>query len=670
LATMSQPNTIYLTTEEDERMRKTLKGRLTKCQEVSGQPRVPGDPNTRQNQVAMASLLSDFAAPPEPGLKAGKGRPDAIVAFAVGNPYPPCTVSVQDLKPMNLSDLRMETHHRGHVLTVRRVAPVVKLVASSWTVVEEESSGETERLEISLHKSNHGQEILDLGSLFQIKEPYFTLNDEGGPTIRIDHPSDLFCTDTLPTGSSGSSPEGHGESGYSESGQKTARDFKEEGNAALKEKALLLAHTKYTHGLQLLTTEGSAKEELAYDLFRNRAHVNLALNRLDEAKTDGLAAVTGLEDQKYKELDSKAYFRAGCAAYNLGEFDEAKHFFEEQQRLMPSHKDAAVHIRKTEVRLKEKTIGVYDFKKIKAGLLTNRLRVDVTTFSGNVEIKESPGHGRGLFPTCAIKSGEIVLAEKAFCVIWGHEDEALTAMTYDNRDDRIRVCPVGLCKAIVQKLSDNPSQVEKVMALFSDYKGLDKQLIVKDSKPVIDTFQIHDIVARNAFGPDSVYSSGRNQEDADGTTASAGLWVLAAYINHSCIHNAKKESMGDFMVLRATRAIAAGEEITHSYDSSSDYDARSAELMKTWGFTCDCALCTAEKNDSPAVRKKRRELENDANLLVERNAPVGAKTLSIVKARRLVKLINDTYDVERYKGLPRLALSRIQKWLNEASNNR
>ena len=34
------------------------------------------------------------------------------VALAVGYPYPPCTVLLQDLPPMELSDLVMDTHHR------------------------------------------------------------------------------------------------------------------------------------------------------------------------------------------------------------------------------------------------------------------------------------------------------------------------------------------------------------------------------------------------------------------------------------------------------------------------------------------------------------------------------------------------------------------------------
>ncbi|RDL33978.1 SET-containing protein [Venustampulla echinocandica] len=677
MSSTNQPNTIFLTPEEDERMRKTLKIRLQKCQLLAGQPRVTSNPKSGLNQVAAASLLSDIAAAPDRGLKSQKARPDTVVAFAVGRPYPPCTLLLQDLQLMRMSDLRIETHHRGRVLTLRRVAPVVKLVALSWTVVQEESSGETERLEVSLHKSRHGQELLESGSIFEVKEPYFTLSDQGDPTLRIDHPSDLVvCKDVFRTDSPRSPTEELGDlegavsaTAHTSPAGNTAREWKEEGNAALKQQNLLLAHENYTQGLQLVTRDGAAKEDLVCDLFRNRAYVNLILNRLDEARADALASLTGLEDQKNKELDSKAYFRAGCAAYDLGEFQEAKRFFEEQQRLTPDRKDAAARLRQTELRIQEQDTGVYDFKKIKAGLSVGRPRVDAASFTRNVRVGESPGRGRGLFANRDIDSGEIIICEKTFCVVWGHEEEALTAMTYDSRDDRIRVSPAGLCKAIVQKLLDNPSQVGKVMDLYGDYQGIDKQLIKEASGLVIDAFQVHDIVSRNAFGPGSVYS-GHHYGEGEFNNASAGLWILASYINHSCISNSEKESMGDLMVLRATRPISANEEITHSYDASSDYDARTVALMNTWGFTCTCTLCIAEKADGPALRKKRQELENEANALVGRDIAVRAKRLSIIKARRLARSINDTYDDERYKDLPRMALLRIQKWLAEAATTR
>jgi hypothetical protein len=245
--------------------------------------------------------------------------------------------------------------------------------------------------------------------------------------------------------------------------------------------------------------------------------------------------------------------------------------------------------------------------------------------------------------------------------VWGNEDEALTALTYDSRDDKIRVFPAGLWKAVVQKLLNNPSQVERFMNLYGDYAGVGKQAIMRDDGAVIDTFQVYDIVARNAFGAGPVYG------DEDSRNTDTGLWITASYMNHSCIPNSKKEYIGDLMVVRATQAISAGEEITHSYDESSDFDARAEALMKTWGFICSCALCVAEEEDGAAVRKKRLELENEANALVERDDAVRAKRVCILRARRLVKSISDTYDDKRYNGLPRMALLRLQKWLVEAT---
>lgn len=624
----------------------------------------------------MASLLSDIVGVPGPGSGAQQSHSDAMVAFAVGRPYLPCTFLLQDLQLVNLSDLRIETHHRGLALTLRRVAPVVKLVAYSWTVMEEESSGETERFEMFLHKSSHGKEFLEMGSTFLIKEPYFTLNDQGDPTLRVDHPSDLVCMD-----SSHNNIAHHPDEEFDDSGDttlptvptappvppaKTARKYKEEGNAALKQKELLRAHAFYTQGLLQTRKDAETDRDLICDLHRNRAHVDLLLNRFDEAEADAMASVTGMEDEMHKILDSKAYYRAGCAARSLGNFEEAKRFFEEQQNFTPDDKSATANLRKIEMRLQEQATGLYDWKRIKASLFTTGPRVDAASFTKNIVVKESPGRGRGLFATRNIDSGDLVFCEKSFCCVWGHGDEAWTAMTYDIRDDKIRGFPAGLCRAIVHKLLNNPSQHEKVMDLYGDYKGTGKQSAANNDGPIVNTFQVHDIVARNAFGPGPVYSGGHHR-DEDVSNASTGLWILASYTNHSCVPNSKKEYVGDLMILRATRSIRVGEEITHSYDESSDYEVRTAALMNTWGFTCTCALCIAEKTDEPVVRKKRQELERDAIALLEKDQGSKAKRLSIYKAQRLARSISDTYDDRKYSGLPHAILLRLEEWLAEAT---
>ncbi|SMQ54380.1 unnamed protein product [Zymoseptoria tritici ST99CH_3D7] len=639
MASAENGNVIHMTQEESDRMRETVQNRLRKCQELKGQAREKRDRKDAISFATQSSLMADMAGQIEPGMSVSS-RPDAMVALAVGNPFPPSTTKLDDLKPMLISELQIDTHHQGRVLDVKRCAAVVELVAYSWTIVEDKA-GDVERIEIYLHKFKRGEEALDCGPNFRIKEPYFTINEQGEPTIRIHHPSDLVRLDTDPV-------------------PKTAQKCKDLGNAALKRKEYFDSIRRYTQGLELCGKDGG--EDIRHDIYRNRAHVNLLLNRFDEAKADGLASVTGGGDEKSRLLDSKAQYRAGCAAYSLGQFEDAQRPFKAAQELAPEDKDTNTFLRNIDARLREQVSGDYNFTKIRLKLSKARPRVDAATFVGNVEVRDSPLGGRGVFATKEISAGELILCEKAFCVAWGHEEESWTAMTYDARDDRIRAYPAGLTKVIVQKLLNNPSQIEKVMDLFGDWRSIGKEVVIGEDGPVVEAFQVHDVVCRNAFGPGAVVAG----EAENIRKASTGLWLMAAYINHSCLPNAEKSFLGDLMVVRATRNITAGSEITHSYDSSSDYDARQEALMKTWGFRCRCELCKADGGDAAEVRKKRRNLEQQALAVVAKEHPSSARRTTVLKVERLAKLINETYDDERYKDLPRMALAQIEAWLGQA----
>ncbi|KAL2139671.1 hypothetical protein VTI28DRAFT_4871 [Corynascus sepedonium] len=675
-------NTIYLTEQEVQRIRTTIKENAKKRSELRGNAREARGAKDAISQATGAALMADMGS-----MTMDKAK-ESIPALAVGQPYPPCTKSVKELQPMKLAELTMETHHRGRQLSVKRASPVVTLTSRSWTMVQDEA-GETERLELLLHKTRHRKDILDSNSTFIIKEPYFTLTEEGEPTLRIDHPSDLVV---LP---STQDAQPLAPDAAPEEVEKRATSHKQKGNAALTKGDLPLAHASYTAGLALAARLPTP--DLARDLHRNRAHVNLLLSQFDAAEADALAALIpsppaetvsdGNDDASLRtaELNAKCYFRAGTAAYNLGRFADARAHFERQLSLMPQDKGATANRTRCDVRLREQRgeggegRGGHDFAKIRAGLVRSGAQrgaaggagVDAASWAGHTEVKESkPGMGRGLFATRPIKAGDVVLCEKAFCVVWGSGGEeegagggALTAVTYDIRDDRIRVAPVGLERAIVERAGKNPSLVGDVMGLYGDWDGGEgKGIESTEDGPVVDVFRVHDIVARNAFGAGS--------KDGQGGGASAGLWIRAAYLNHSCVPNAEREFVGDLMVIRAIKNIAAGEEIVHSYDESGDYEARQQALMTTWGFECTCALCAAEKGDDAAVREKRAKLVKEGDEFLKSAGSSTNKRLAIVKAKRLLAAIDETYDEKKYCGLPRLATRRLQQWLTAASARR
>lgn len=645
---MAGNHTLYMSPAESERVRTSLQKRLKGCLDDAGKPRETNDPDSLIQAAVSSALMQDFAAG---AFGLGAPKKESMPAYTVGHPYPPSLASVDELKPMALSDLRMETHHRGHVLKLRRVSLAVELTMTSWAVVQGEDSSDVERITMFLHKKQNGKDLLDTISEFYVKEPYFTRNDQDEPTIRIDHPSDLVVTAFKEAAEE-----------WRDRTMKTVDpsaeapsllDYKQRGNQALADKDHIRSWAYYTEGLKSSKGED---EVLARDVHRNRSHVNLLLNRYDEAKSDALSSLTN--DPESAELDAKAHHRAGLASYALGDFAHAQTCFEKQKALQGSSPTVEWHLKRVKRRLEEQATGQYNIPQIVTSLKKLGGRADVASFDGPNEIRESPGAGRGAFATRAIKAGELVMAEKPFCVTWSHEPEAVSFMTCDMREDAtIRVFPSGLHRAVVQKLMSNPSQADRVLASFGDYKG-PSGCVVRDGQPVIDTFQVHDIIQRNAFGP------GAQSGDEDVSNASAGLWLRAAYLNHSCVPNVAKSYVGDLILLKALRPIAKGEELTHAYDETADYDARAAALERTWGFKCACPLCVAEQKEDPAARKRRAELEQEAVTLMSKTAPSAASRAVYYRAKRLAASIAETYsDSTHPAGLPRRAGAQLQQWL-------
>ncbi|KAL4732053.1 hypothetical protein ACLX1H_001060 [Fusarium chlamydosporum] len=650
-------NTLFMSPVESARIQSTVRDRRKQLDERKGQPREHKDANVLIEQAISASLMQDLSSAAF-GLGTSKKSKETMPAYGIGDPYPPCTKKLDDLESMRLKDLRMETHHKGYFLSLRRVSPVAILEASSWAVVQDLTSDDSERMEIFLHKSQHGHDTLDMAIGIAVKEPYYTLNTQGEATIRVDHPSDLIITGLS------ENPEAWRLRPKDPSSLKppSAETYKQKGNhALLKKRNYAQAHFFYTQGLKALSI-ANPDETLRKDLYRNRSYVNIQLRRFDEAKSDAMSSITGRHDDDLKSLDAKAYNRAGLAAYGQGEFLQAKQFFEKQGQLQPDDQHVKLHIKRVNVRFREATEGIYNMSRIASSLPKAGGRSDAASFDGPTEIKASPGAGRGLFAIRDIRPNETILCEKAFCVAWSYDPETFSALVCDTRENAaIRVFPSGLHKSLVQKLLNNPSQVEKILDLYGDEKGTGEKLIIVDGIPIVDTFQIHDVVQRNAFGP------GQQTEDEDVSNASTGLWVRASYMNHSCIPNAKKDFIGDLILVRAIRGIAAGEEITHAYDESTSFDERKAAIMRTWGFECRCPLCLVEEEESADVRQKRRLAEDMASRFVEINNPDCASRIIVRKAKMLRQALNETYDNKVYKGLPRRSLAGIDGWLRAVS---
>lgn len=93
-------------------------------------------------------------------------------------------------------------------------------------------------------------------------------------------------------------------------------------------------------------------------------------------------------------------------------------------------------------------------------------------------------------------------------------------------------------------------------------------------------------------------------DNVDGTGRKlAGLLLLAARFNHSCVPNVtfKWDSQAGVMRFCALSAISRAQELCIAYDVSSllfTRDARRARLQGSSGFLCHCPACIIENRDS------------------------------------------------------------------------
>jgi tetratricopeptide (TPR) repeat protein len=580
-------------------------------------------------------------------------------------PFPPCTHPGKDLESITLRALRHESHHRGTILLVKLVTRP-RIDCTGVTAAIEDTKSVLAAIYINFGAMGVEPEhlLLEVGDWFAIKEPYLTLNDgkiganDFGTCVRVDHSSDLVSLRNLSEGLSKQLPATNNINGVV---HLSPQQLKDAGNVALRAGDLHEAHASYTKGLHVcIDMPDPAYLNVKLDLYRNRAHVRLALRRYEGAIADATASLVFQSDTASKRRDAKAYFRAGRASYKLKLFTQAASFFKRQLELEPGEPDGAKELIKTEARLHEQAAGIYNLAAINAKISPAHPEVDAADFTANTVIMISEGRGRGLFAKRALDVGDLILAETAFCGVWGQEKAALTCLKWNARSpSNILPSQLGLWKKIVHHMRHNPENSSGFPDLQGGYKGVGNTIINDDDGlRVVDSYQVYDLMVRNQFGLDGTLEQVER-------SIPTGVFLRASYLNHCCVSNAKRQIVGDMLLLYALKPIAEGDEVTISYDDPIEDLKSRTELNKDkWNFACDCKLCEVEAQDPVDVRKRREKLLDDAYELMEAHpASFMTSDRAIAEAEQLIRNIADTYDDGRFLGTPRLALIDLQNWL-------
>ena len=404
----------------------------------------------------------------------------------------------------------------------------------------------------------------------------------------------------------------------------------------------------------------------------NRSLANLKLGNYDQGLEDA-----GELTAAYQKSE-KGFYRAARCLYELARFQECHDVLKLLLEHHPHCAEAKKEIARTESRLIEQQHAGFDFQIMHEMAKINPPRLDCATYLGPVAIKASGGRGRGLFTTKDVVAGELLLCEKAFAYCWadtgGGQTSSKTSLLMNCYTNRAFMgTQADMITEIVQKTYHNPSLMPSFTSLHhGDYKPV-KETIV-DGVPIVDTyvvfasicwlftngslrFLVDRIMSFNVFGCprtsfESHFQNAEQQEEKNNGYHTCGLFIKASYINHSCDSNCRRSFIGDMQIVRASRNLPAGTELTfwyHMPDHTITYD-QTQKKLKNWGFKCTCSICEHNKNTKKSVRVKRAALLKD--LAVAFKNPNGA---DLPKAERLLATMEKTYTAPA-TDVPRLAL--------------
>ncbi|TIA54622.1 SET domain-containing protein [Aureobasidium pullulans] len=568
---------------------------------------------------------------------------------------PPCLRSLQDLKRVRLGNLRSQNH--GSVLLVRAIEQPIQLgpLFPVMNVVED-ITNDVSHMEIFFSSTSPPAAILTQGTVFAIKEPLYVMN-HGKRVVRVVQPSNVKVLkpghDMFPRVFAEVPP----------LVTKTGMVWAKEGNNALEMGEYSRSVDCFTSGLET----HPKNDELRHVLYRSRATAAFHAGQYDLAMADALLSLSA-PGNTLKSTDCTALRCAGDAAYQLREFSQARAIYQRLLSILPADIQGLGQLRKIEARIHEETTGAYNF----TALLEDQTLADHATFINRTEVQDSEGHGRGVFAKYDIVCGEIIFCEKAFTI--SHPPPQLSRDHHSiSSTNYYGGCGKGVAALwlhTVQKLYANPSLARPILTLYggTNYSS-DADLPYVDGQIAIDVFQILQIIDHNVYGFEAGHAQqpyGSTKYSSNEERESVGLFAYASYLNHSCLNNTSRSIIGDMMLVRASKPIRKGTEITTTYLSPGIGEpGRTAELNRIWKFHCDCKLCAAEiacntqwKPIFDEVRSHRlpQDLEDPA-LLEDR----------IHKAQTLIGRVEENYST--LNGLPRVALRELQEILM-VSNSR
>ncbi|KDN35673.1 hypothetical protein RSAG8_11416, partial [Rhizoctonia solani AG-8 WAC10335] len=578
---------------------------------------------------------------------------------------------LEALSPNLISKMFFNHVHQGSYLIVRAVSLTVRLVAIQVVVEDQEGSAVDLALYNCLETSGLDREgvreIIALGQAMLIREPWITRGRTGGNvTVRVDSPTDIiFLPPSHPLLE-------HYPESWKLGVKSDALGYKDLGNNAFKNGRFESAIQAYSNGLSI--------DPSASLLRLNRSLCYLKINKPSMALDD--ARIASEDEAMTDMLRSKARYRMALAYYALDRFTDALRILEDKTQIQFSPKDISDLEKKTRERLIEQGQGNYNWfalNKIADQIKGHRQIPDVADYVGPVKVDiqiSAISGGRGLVTTRDVLAGELLVVSKPFAFACAVEFPELfraflarTGAIYERASYEI----VG--RTMQRLVGDNTPASSLFLDLHSN-SATARVSPATDTFPTflsnggccwdipgeypirdIDVNHVEGILASNSFS-DRIENSVFGRSEA--------IYLLPSMVNHACHGTAVRTSVGSIMVMRASRNLKAGEEITCSYVGGiegASYISRGVALNQ-WSITCQCELCLADKKDGESRCGDRERYEDELNELRAKLCPGDLEIIKI--AKELVIKIQSTYDRKRVGPMDTLAeAQRLSGYLQQ-----
>ncbi|OSX59446.1 hypothetical protein POSPLADRAFT_1035719 [Postia placenta MAD-698-R-SB12] len=583
-------------------------------------------PPQRARYVSRQTLLSFHNRVRQARWSDGLPQGEVSTRMTIsGFPRHSSIVPLERLERICFSQMLVRKVHLGSYLLCRSIAPsclttMIDRVASVQLLIED-PEGNTHYLTIynfptTSHCSvKYLDDLFPVGTIFAIREPTFKAPTMGNyPIVRVDSPSDIILVSPGHSVLKGVVWRTDNPSSKILA-VSTIDSCRNRGNALFQASHWLPAALVYSRGL--------VANPKATVLLSNRAEAYLRLGFWSGTIADAKRVRTSPDAPE--ALRNKAMFREAKAEYARGNYGTAEDLFLQQQSVRPDDEVVKGWISRARKRQAEQETGQYDWETLFNQSQSDH-HLDVAEFRGPIEVQQVSrrGGGRGIVAVQDIEIGQLVLVAKPFHSVYErdlHPNEIMLSVDLITSKMNTRT-QSALLAGVMQKLLGNP---ELHGLVFDLYAGPDSSppssyppVISPDVTPVdpsqasidIDVARLDAIISFNGFSPSVLEPISCRSKTRPEEGKPSGLYLLPALFNHACQSNAVWTCVGDVMVIRATKRIILGEEITIPYTSahSNPYEERRAILRQFSIDECDCHLCQDDRKDDESAHKMRDEL--------------------------------------------------------------